>query len=523
MNLVIINFLQFYCVSFIFLFSLLGYGNILTSILKIKKNIPNYRYSMQFLFGVFILMNLTLMLILITPLKFYVTLIIIFIGIILSLYYKNLNEEKYLLFLIIVSLVSSIFAFYSTDSDDFSYHLRTILFYKENIPFQNLINKIEDGQRVSYNSAWFSLTSLLSLKEIKFSFFCLTSTLYAIFIIELLKDVIKNCNNKEISFSIVYKFLSLIFTLTIFNKYKDFGSDVPGQLILFLIMIIFLDSFSKKNYCYQLFVSLIILFITSFVIKVTNFFIFPVLIYFLFKLKFKLQAILFSLVVLPVITLWLNHNLLISGCFIFPIPELCISNYEEAKYYNFIIKSFSKSVLKEYIPFETSEILVNNFGWIKYWLSDHFIRILEKISILIMILSIPFFISLFLRIYNFNVLIINSYNQIKQKDASIYIFFILTTFFQIIIWFLNFSDFRFGSFYIFNFIVIFLYPLWLFVYFFKFDYYKKSIQIIIILGVSYLIYTSFNKIIIYIERYGYDWPSFERCKNFDYINCPLMY
>ena len=43
------------------------------------------------------------------------------------------------------------------------------------------------------------------------------------------------------------------------------------------------------------------------------------------------------------------------------------------------------------------------------------------------------------------------------------------------------------------------------------------------LGVSYLIYKSFNKIVIYIERYGYDWPSFERCKNFDYINCPLMY
>ena len=103
------------------------------------------------------------------------------------------------------------------------------------------------------------------------SFFVLGSILYSMTVYDsyyLYKRSIKE-QNYNLGISALF---ILIFLLGVLNNYKDFGTDIPGFLILiYVFYIIFYKSFDRnENYSNNLLFIVLILSFSAFVFKITN-------------------------------------------------------------------------------------------------------------------------------------------------------------------------------------------------------------------------------------------------------------
>lgn len=506
-------------INLILSISILGYGKLLFKCIHFRQvNGLNY-YSIIFIFGLVITSVTVNIATFFIPITDTITSIYILLGTVIFFYiYKENNLFKEIRTIIFIVLFASLFSFYSKDSDDFSYHLFTILYYKENVLERELINNTND-LRIAFNSVWFSLNSLIALKSYKVSFFFISSFLYASVIYDLGIRTIQNYKKKLNSVTSLYCIFSLIYLLGVVGKYQNMGSDLPGQIIIVIIIFVFFENFEKlKKFNERTFIVLLILTLFAFQIKITNILILPLIIYLYLFLDNKLKILLFSLIFLLPIFIWLYQNYYISKCFLFPIPLLCFDNIDRAIFYNFVISAFSKSIFKEGIPYETSEYLFDNFRWIKFWINSHLPKILEKTLLYFIILILP---AVFL-IINF-IKNPESFKKIlKQNELFNFKVFVIISFINILIWFLYFPTFRFGSIYILNFMLIFIIPTWLVFLKYNKKYFKFKLYILIFI-IFIFTYNSINKVFEYQDRWGKLWPSFENCENFNYLECSEIY
>jgi len=519
----IIDLLELLTINFIFSLSILGYSFSFLNYSGLKLSTFKDFYSIYFLIGFFISSICVLILIFFIPISDNVSILFHLSGIILlfSLNFNKINKKliKHIFYIIIIA---SFFSFYSLESDDFSYHLRSTLYFKEQIIINDLINKIEDGPRVAYNSIWFIVNSLIAIKIFNTSFFFISSIFFASIVFDFYREIKKNENYNQIS--TLYIFFALIFILSILGQYKNFGSDTPGQLIIILLIFIFFKKFNFfQNFDNHYFFLILILMIFACMIKITNILILPLLFFIFYKTVNKLYIIGISLVISIPFFLWIYTNYKISGCLFFPLEISCFHNIQKATYYNLAASAFAKSVLNENIPIEQSEILMSNYGWIKYWINDHFKRIIEKIILFLLLLSFPL---IFIKIKFYNKLkLINIFKLSGLKKFEIYNYYLfsIVSLFQLTLWFFIFPSFRFGSSYILNFIIIFILPLWINFYKIDKNFYKKYKLTLLSVSIFYFTYNNIIKIFKYIERENYIWPIVEKCEIFNFSRCPNIF
>ena len=98
-------------------------------------------------------------------------------------------------------------------------------------------------------------------------------------------------------------------------------------------------------------------------------FILPIFILFIEKHFQKNKIIiLFSIFVF---SLWIIRNLLVTGCLVFPINQLCLGfdqfiETNKVENYLLTIKSFAGALLKDYI-FQDHLATINSLKWFKPW------------------------------------------------------------------------------------------------------------------------------------------------------------
>ena len=515
----IYSFFSLVLINLILSVSVLGYGKLLLKCIYFKKiNGLNY-YSIIFILGLVITSLIANISSFFIPITDTITFIYILIGTVIFFYiFKGNYLIKEITTIIFIVLFASLFSFYSKDSDDFSYHLFSILYYKENVLERGLINNTNE-LRIAFNSIWFSLNSLIALKSFKVSFFFISSFLYASVIYDLGIKTIQNYKDKLNSVSSLYCIFSLIYLLGVVGKYQNMGSDLPGQIIIVIIIFVFFENFEKsRKFNERVFIVLLILSLFAFQIKITNILILPLILFLYLFLDNKFKIFLISLILMLPIFIWLYQNYYISGCYIFPIPLLCLENIDQAIFYNFVIGAFSKSIFKEGIPYETSEYLFDNFRWIKFWLNSHFSKILEKTLLYFIILILP----ISFLIINFVKNPVTFKNILKQNDFFSFKIFSIISLINILIWFLYFPTFRFGSVYILNFMLIFIIPTWLVFLRYNKKYFKFKLYILIFI-ICIFTFNSINKFFEYQDRWGKLWPSFKNCENFNHLECSDIY
>ena len=489
MSMVIINTFIYPLATTIILLSVFGYGKVINNFFY--KDLLDYQLRNLILFQGLIFIGLFSIIVnIFYPLKDVYSICIIIIGLFFYLInFAKINLKEEINFISIVAIFSSFLAIYAGVNDDFDYHLKIINNYKNYNLFE-----IIPGRQVSYNSFWLFLHSVFSIDKYKASLFILGSLIFTITIYDLFFVLKKSFKANKFILSTI-SFFFLIFLLGIQNKFKDFGTDLPGAIISFYILFIIVNEFFyKKEISNNILIFLILLSSFVFVIKLTNVLILIFLIIYIFKIN--LFSINFKNIYFPIllILLWFFQNLIISGCLIWPIETTCFYNVENPAIEFALIESFAKGDL-------IGAMKTDNIEWIGVWFNAHSKKIFESYALFFLISISPLIINFFIKdkyIKNNNILEIYLY---KFRYYELLIVIIISN----LVWFFNAPAYRFGLFYNSILIIFVSMPLWLNIFSKNKELVYKYFRFLIILIFIYFTYENIFKIKWYFDRYEI-WP-----------------
>ena len=374
----------------------------------------------------------------------------------LSLFLKNVKKfgNKKFLFLLILILILSPFLFgYSEHPIDsnmyhhpFIAYLKTekIIFGLANIQFRfGHISLLQYVQASILNN----FINLISLTSINIIFFI--SFLY--FVVE------KIFLTKKFSYILIIEVIIASYLLIKFGRYREYGNDLIPLLIgLYIFLKILYEINSKSSFSNNSINYILPTFAILIMHKIPYIFISLLFIVILDFKKFNfIRAInLRSQIIFFFITLaWLIKNYINTSCFVYPLEISCfnnsffslsgISDPEKASWLTEIwAKGFIDHPNWKNLNLSTYS---SDFNWVSTWLRGHFIKILEILSpvfILILIISIYFS-------FNRTSNAIRNFQHIKK-----YFYLLLLVSIGLIIWFYKAPIFRYGSFYIIAFILI---------------------------------------------------------------------
>lgn len=304
---------------FFFIFfstSVIGYG------VAIKKMILRFEFNFGELgiLGFLSLYILSVFLNFFIPLNIWITLAIIFFGLIL--FFSNFNqfefpEFKILIIIFILSFLSSLTV--SLHDDHLLYQIPYIKYKQE---FKIIFGLISLNDYLAYSHGFYDIMSLFKIPILENRLvFLLPIIFFMFFIISLISYLRKDD-------TILQTLIYFIFLLTLlkFTRSKEFGTDIPVIALIFLIQIYLLkfNSTKKLEYFYKMITifSMAVIFKIYAALAIFYFFIFSKFAKGIVKdLISKQKLVLFFLVFLTLITF--TKNLIQSGCLTYPASSTC--------------------------------------------------------------------------------------------------------------------------------------------------------------------------------------------------------
>ena len=428
---------------------LLTFGNIFQKFVFNQNIYTNENFSENSIFGIIFLSLLTLIINFILPINMVLGNIVCIISLLsfLIFFFNSKHKKKITYFLILTTVITFFLITLSfiNRPDAGLYHL----------PYTRLINEnkiILGASNIHFRFGHISIVQYLS-GIYNNSFFPTSfitvplASITSIFIIHLINkfyDLFEEKNNLA-----VIIFLLLIFSLYSFNRYSSFGNDAPSHIFFFILAISFLDVDNLKKIDVVTFYK--ICFISIFLVMLKTFMIIVLIVPFLLFLisDYKNKIILNKNFIISMVFIisWFLKNSLVSSCLIYPVQKTCFENL------NFHDKKITKRIsfeseawAKGWNDQSSEETHLNfneynkDFNWIKTWKAKHLKRIYEKL--------LPFiiFLIVFLTYMFFNKFFIKKYlSRYKNIDnMKIYFLLILSLSF-VLLWFLKFPLYRYGS------------------------------------------------------------------------------
>jgi hypothetical protein len=319
----------------------------------------------------------------------------------------------------------------------------------------------------------------------------------------------------KFNFSSIEKFFiygMLLFSITILDRYSDYGNDIPGSIIILIAIIYTLKNIYTDKLPKERSINIILL-LCTFSIFNKIFLIFSAILVLLNLDKDYLKNLIKNKIFYfcsIFIILWILKNILISGCIVYPKKELCFQklswyNSEQTEIAELEAEAWAKSWPEQKKKYPSKEPLNfiefnDNFNWFDLWLETHFINILQKI--------LPFNILIFLLLF---FLVIKNKNNIldekkNNQNNSIFKIFIFAVI-SICFWFFKFPLYRFGA--------VFIYTCNLLIQTYIFYLFSKKINFIIsqktsitILIFSFIVFFLINANRIVSSSKKSYWPYF---------------
>ena len=352
--------------------------------------------------------------------------------------YFSLNFLKFVIFnSIIVFLLVAKSNIYRPDA--ILYHLPYInVLNEEKIIFglSNLHFRFAHISIIQYFSAFFN-NFIFGNKGIIFS----TAIIASSVIINFLAHSINYLKAKKFDFHFFYLFFILIFIAYKMNRYGEYGNDAPTHFLFFFLISEIIQSFDDKKMSFN--ANSFILAIFIILNKITM--AFAILLPFIFLKKkdlFKILVIPKSYFAIIFLSLWILKNIIISGCAIYPVSQLCFqdlewSNINQTKN----VSEENEAWTKAWPNFKN----INNisqaeyskgFNWVGTWSKTHLIKIIKILSPYFLLLI---FIYLFIHIKLKN-------KNIMRDDTHGKKYLILTMLMIVfsIVWFLKVPVYRYG-------------------------------------------------------------------------------
>ena len=319
-------------------------------------------------------------------------------------------------------------------------------------------------------------------------------------IINFLSHLYFNIKRKKIDFHFLFIFSILIFILYKMNRFSEYGNDAPAHFLLFLLVSEIIKNFKNfkmKDISNYLLLSIYV--IMNKVILIISI-LFPLVFFINNKITTKIINKKFFFVI-AFIALWSLKNILVSGCFLYPLKISCLknlswNNIEKTSY----VSSENEAWAKGWPDFRKTN--VNNvsqseyskdFFWLKTWANNHFLIILKILIPYIALLTF---------------LLIISKDKKKKLNTEKYVNVLLSvSVIGIFIWFYKVPVFRYG----YSYIIIFISLLFAIIgkeYILN----KKTIQIskyVISILLIFFTLKNLNRITFENKNYfNYPWPKF---------------
>ena len=429
---------------FIVFVSLIGYGNLFFFRKRTKD------LFIILLAGYFTIGFITLFLHFFFPINTFLSLTIIFFGFLFLVVTKfNFLEKKIWTYLCLLIFTSILLIGYSNHAIDANmYHHPYVSYLKSekiiisiaNIQFRFGHISLMQYVQSALTNDFLSPLSLSSLNIIFFTFFLIYCG-----------EILFKKNENNLIFLIVLFFSC--FVLIKMGRYREFGNDLIPFLVCSYFFIRILKEKNNQNKNKSIFNYLPIF--ACFMISHKITYVFSALIFisiiskqnliFIFKeKKFLLFSISFAF-------LWFLKTYVETSCLIYPVVQTCIKNSgwylngvadpEKAMWQSEIwAKGFIDNPEWRNINLKYYS---DSFTWLPTWLNNHFIKILEKLSPLFVIMTL---VTSYLILHK---------TKTNYKNNTKFLFIILTSItLGLSIWFLNSPLFRYGSFYLVSFVTV---------------------------------------------------------------------
>ena len=421
-------------------------------------------YNLDILYGLFLLIFISLFLNFFFPLKlfFYLVTVIGFLFFVEAWIKKKIKIKLYIHFLILFSLIFITYR-HGDNVDSPMYHLQ-IIKWLQNEKIVIGLSNLE--VRFGSNSLWFGLFSLLKFKINNFN------SIYTFNLIpfSILFYQVFNKENKlsyifitlTISFILLFSFLHPFLNGVILNHLHNTEVDTVGMvffILSFYLFLKFIENASIQNLRILIICSAICFFTKLSYVAVALFPLVAIIKFYGKNLVGLLKEKLILLIILFLL-LWLIKNFIISGCLIFPISSTCFNvnwspGIEEINEYSNVVKGFARDTRDRlrYLDFNHT---IYTYNWFIPWFKDYFLNTaLIKISSSILLLS-----SILVIVFNK----LNLFHDTFLKNKINYIIVCFIFFPNTYVW-LQAPEIRFGW----GFLICFsCYPLSILIYNFKF-------------------------------------------------------
>ena len=378
--------------------------------------------------------------------------------ILLGFKFHFFNQKKISLLkkIIIISLIAYIFIIYSNINrpDAFLYHLPySKILTEDKIIFglTNLHSRFGHISIYQYISSIY-VNSLFSINGVLIP----VSLVPSFFFIYCYKRFKIDFKIKDLRINSYIIFLFLIISIYSFNRYSGWGNDAQAHIYYFLSIIYFLDNKFKQNDLNS-FNKLMITSLFTFLIKPFYLISFLMPLFFFITSDKKMKIIKSKIFIFLILFsfMWFIKNFLTSGCLIYPINITCIEKvswYNETRTLKAAIEGegWAKdwgNRKSEYNSVSFDEFS-SNFFWVETWSENHLKVVVEKI------LPVIIFLILNLIIFYFTKCLKKNYHN---KNYNFLIFLFIVNFLGCYAWFAEFPIFRYGSSYIYSFLVLSIY------------------------------------------------------------------
>jgi len=443
----------FIFLSFLCLISCLGFGFLFCNANKI--NHYNKNIGLVGVLGLFLLSVISSVSHLFLPHGYTHNIILLFIGIISFIYFKKKKEYNFYKIISFIFLLLFIGILISKNNEDFGYyHLTNSLqFTQHKIQFG--LGNLSHGFK--HITSLFLINSIFYFPITEHYLFNITNYLFLVFFISfLIYEIFNNkiINNLTKNLILVTLFLFLIK----FTRLSEYGTDIAGQILIFISIIISSELYFNKSIHQKLKIEIYYINIIILIFAITTkvvfliYFLIPCLIFLEFKNKkiffnylFKIKNLLFILI--PIVLL-IFFNFSSTGCLLYPVKLTCFSNtFEWALNQNTVsvmsnhYELWAKAGRGPTYKIDNPEIYLNNLNWLSHWISNYFFT---KVTDFIGVIFISLLFYYILNINNIN----KNKNSLKinfNKFLKFYFIFIIIFF----IWFLNFPTLRYAGYVIF--------------------------------------------------------------------------
>jgi hypothetical protein len=303
--------------------------------------------------------------------------------------------------------------------------------------------------------------------------------------------------------SLLFIFFITSYFLLKFNKFSQYGNDIPAQIIFFYIVLKILEIYEStiNEERFEKIKAILLAFTFMTLQKVTLLSTFPILLILVFYSKDNLKYF-YKIIILCfcINILWILKNLINTGCLIYPIDITCINHLEwvasenfhgNAKQVSNLSEAWSKGWIDQKNNILSYKNYIKNHEWIRVWFSKHFFVVFEKL--------IPLFVLMLFVVFLKKDPI--SKKIIYKKEILTLIFCLLLS---TLTWFFKFPIFRYGMSIISSFLII------TFLFFLSNLELKKAypkLKVIIFICLSFFIFNNILRIYGSSKMYAFTpWP-----------------